>query len=383
LIKLAATPLFNLALKKTVNAPAEVKHVEVSWSFLNYQIKELQIDNPPGFKKGKLLSVEETDINIQPKTLYTFKPYLNVDIKNLYFYFQRKEDNSTNIAVAFNLPYQKGKVSPLEFTIHNTNATIEVQTLENVDYKAHGYFKGFYNNAEFIVEGKGNFSNPHNPETLTDFTVYNWKVKNNPIFQQLAVLLNRPDLAEPVFSKIVGTVQTKGDLIILQGVKFYIVNNLFMEIYKGSTINRKTKELHIEGALYLPAKVEFVITGTTERPSIEIKNLSEVFKQFNNIKKKTSEYQEKLNEFKEQLKQETKQLEEQIKKITLNIGNETNQTIEILHQKVKQIEKQLQDMTNNSTQQVQQQLEQVKEQLKNQTEELKKQLEEFLPIKLP
>jgi len=323
LIKLAATPLFNFALKKTVNAPAEVKQVEVSWSLLNYQIKELQIDNPPGFKKGKLLSVEETDINIQPKTLYTFKPYLNVDIKNLYFYFQRKEDNSTNIAVAFNLPYQKGKVSPLEFTIHNTNATIEVQTLENVDYKAHGYFTGFYNDAEFIVEGKGNFSNPQNPETLTDFTVYNWKVKNNPIFQQLAVLLNRPDLAEPVFSKIVGTVQTKGDLIILQGVKFYIVNNLFMEIYKGSTINRKTKQLHIEGALYLPAKVEFVITGTTERPSIEIKNFSALLENLNSLKGETSKTE------------------------------------------------------------VKQQLEKVQQQLKEKTEELKKQLEEFLPIKLP
>ncbi len=323
LIKLAATPLFNLALKKTVNAHAEVKHVEVSWSLLNYQIKELQIDNPPGFKKGKLLSVEETDINIQPKTLYTFKPYLNVDIKNLYFYFQRKEDNSTNIAVAFNLPYRKGQVSPLEFTVHNTNATIEVQTLENVDYKAHGYFKGFYNDAEFIVEGKGNFSNPQNPETLTDFTVYNWKVKNNPIFQQLAVLLNRPDLAEPVFSKIVGTVQTKGDLIILQGVNFYIVNNLFMEIYKGSTINRKTKQLHIEGALYLPTKVEFVITGTTERPGIEIKNLSALLENLNSLKGETSNTE------------------------------------------------------------VKQQLEKVQQQLKEKTEELKKQLEEFLPIKLP
>jgi hypothetical protein len=334
LLKYTATPLTNWLLSQKVNAPAKVEKVETNWLLTQFKVLNLEIDNPKGFEKGKLLHIPETDVNLDLKTYITFQPFLQMDIKKLYFHFERKSDNSTNVAVAFNLPYQKGNVSPLKFNIHDTDIKVNVQTLKDVKYQTHGRFEGFYNDAEFVAKGYGDLSR-EKPFTHTEFTVYNWKItkeqlenlyKKAPVIQPIVEQLKQTlGIKELVFSKIWGIVETKGDLLLFQGLKFYITDKLVAEIQKGSTYNRLTKTLNVKGTIYIPTKVEFTISGTTEKPKIEIKNLEEIMQKNlkNLLQSNKSEKQNKLlekvkkpvEETLEKAKQEIEKAKEKIQQL--------------------------------------------------------------------
>jgi len=285
LIKFTATPLTNWILSKKVNAPAKVEKVETNWLLTQFKVFNLEIDNPEGFKKGKLLYIPRLDINFDTKTYLVFKPFLTLEAKKVFFHFERRSDNATNIAVAFNLPYQKGKVAPLSFNIHDTDLKLEIRTLANVKYQTHGWFEGFYNNAEFEAKGYGDLSK-EKPFTHTEFTVYNWKITEQqlekiyrrnpavkPFIEQLKQILGVKNI---VFSKIWGILETKGDLVIFRGLKFYITDKLVAEIENGSTYNTISKALNIHGVIYIPTKIEFAISGTVENPEFKIKNLSQI-----------------------------------------------------------------------------------------------------------
>jgi hypothetical protein len=326
LLYFAATPITKGLLAKFVNAPSGVEKVEVNWLLNDYKILNLFIDNPSGFPKGKLLSIRETDIHIGTKSFYTFKPYANIRLSGFYFHYIRNSNNATNVAVAFGVSYQPAKVSPMEFEIHNTNATIDIKTLSDVEYHAKGYFKGFHNDALFVIDGKGDLSDPENPKTHTEFKVYDWQIKDNKYLNQLAVLLGKPELKEITLSKIVGSVDIRGGWVIFGDTKAYTVNALFAEIYKGSKYNRITKELDIKGKLYYPITVEFKITGTTEHPKVELINFNPLkvinkLQQLQQVPSKllpssvqnaTENPSEFVNKLKERAKEELEKLKEKL-----------------------------------------------------------------------
>ena len=276
LLKYAATPLTNWLLSQKVNAPAKVQKVELNWTLTELLVEKLYIGNPQGFPPGPMLTFDRANVKVDPKSYFTFKPYLSAEIDNLYFHFIRKSDNSTNVAVAFGLPYTKGKVQPLEFKIKKTLVRVSVNTLKEVNYFANGTFEGLGNDADFTFKGRGDLSDPQNPKTLTDFTVHNWHIRNNRVLSKLADILQKPELKDVTLTRIEGTVQTEGPWIIFakRNTKAYTVGDvLFAEIYKGSKYNRLTKELDITMAVYIPAKVEIRITGTTDNPKVEVLNI--------------------------------------------------------------------------------------------------------------
>jgi len=273
LLNWAGTPLFNALLSSYLNAPAKVEKVETNWFLTRLSVEKLQIENPEGFPKGKLLEVDRLTLKISPKSYYLFQPYGELKIDRGYFHFIRRSDNATNVAVAFKLPYQKGKVSPLSFEVENLNARVKLETLERVTYNATGIFRGLGNNSEFKIAGSGNLQKR---ETVTDFIVYNWRLKDNPLLSKLAELLNQPQLRDISLSKIEGTVKTQGDWLIFaqRDTKAFVTNSvLFAVIYKGSKYNLKTKELDMELSLYIPIEVTVHITGTTDSPQVEILKL--------------------------------------------------------------------------------------------------------------
>ena len=277
LLKLTAKPLLNALLQSRVNAPAEVKDVKVNWLLTRLEVDGLEIGNPPGFGGGKLLSADRIVLSTPLKVYWEFKPYLNLDIDNLYFHFIRRADNATNVAVAFGIPYTTGEVKPLEFELKKVFAKVNVNTLKEVSYWVNGTFVGMNNDADFTVEGVGDFSNPNIPKTVADFTVFNWHIRNNPFLSQLAVLLQKPQWENLTLTRVVGTVAVDGPWIVFvkRNTKAYTVGNvLFAEIYKGSRYNRLTKELDITLALYTPAKVVVHVTGTADHPKVEIEGVS-------------------------------------------------------------------------------------------------------------
>ncbi len=279
LLKFTATPLVNALLKAKVNAPAKVEKVDTDWFLTKISVQNLVIENPQGFPKGDLLRVPSLVVDINPKTYAAFKPYITLMGRNIYLHFIRNSDNSTNIAVAFGLPIEKAKVSPLEFEIKNFNIDLKVNTLKEVTYRGNGKFVGLHNNSDFSFNGTGDLSDKNNPLTVTDFVVYDWKIQNNKYLDRLAQILNNPSLRNITLTKIEGRVKTEGPWVIFadRNTKAYTVGNvLFAEIYKGSKYNRITKQLDIRLALYLPMKVEIHITGTTKSPKIEVENLREL-----------------------------------------------------------------------------------------------------------
>jgi hypothetical protein len=289
LLKWFGTPLINTLLNAYLNAPAKVEKVETDWLLTRLIVEKLQIENPEGFPKGKLLQVDRLALNISPKSYYLFQPYGELKIEKGYFHFIRRSDNATNVAVAFKLPYQKAKVKPLSFEVENLNAQLKVETLERVTYHATGIFKGLGNNSEFEIKGSGNLQTR---ETVTDFIVYNWRLKDNPLLSQLAELLNQPQLKDISLSKIEGTVKTQGDWLIFtqRDTKAFVTNSvLFAVVYKGSKYNLKTKELDMKLSLYIPIEVTVHVTGTTDSPHVEILNLKtrgEVKEKLENLKEK-------------------------------------------------------------------------------------------------
>jgi hypothetical protein len=275
-IKYLGTPLVNALLQTKVNAPVKVKKVSTDWFLTQLVIENLLIENPKGFPPGDLLKIPYLKVEVNPKTYISFQPYISINGKGIYFHFIRKEDNFTNVAVAFGLPVEKAKVDPLEFEIKNFTTTVKVATLKDISYIGKGKFVGLHNNADFAFNGTGDISDTNNPLTVTDFVVYNWRIRNNKYLNKLADLLHNPSLREITLTKIEGRIKTEADWVIFadRNTKAYTVGDiLFAEIYKGSKYNRKTKELDIKMALYLPMKVEIHITGTSEEPKIEIENL--------------------------------------------------------------------------------------------------------------
>ncbi|HIQ26357.1 MAG TPA: hypothetical protein EYH48_03360 [Aquifex aeolicus] len=269
----AGTKVVNAFLNLSVNAPAKVEKFETNWLLTEMVVENLQIYNPEGFPKGKLLEVEKLWVNLFP--LYTFfKPYTEIEIQNGHLNFIRREDNATNVAVAFKIPYEKAKVKPLTFEVEKLNAKLYVEPLEkNINYTAKGIFRGLGNNAKFEIKGYGNFGSK---ETVTDFTVYNWNIRNNPVLSTLAEILNEPKLKELTLSKIEGKIETKGDWIIFpeRDTKAFVINDvLFAIIHKGSKYNLKTKEINATITLYSPLKVTVKVSGTSESPEVEILNL--------------------------------------------------------------------------------------------------------------
>ena len=330
LLKFTATPLVNWILSQRVNAPAEVQKVNVNWSLTQLVLEKLLIENPKGFPKGPMLSLDRAKVDISPETYLSLKPYLKVEVENFYLHFIRNSDNSTNLAVAFGFPYTREKVSPLEFKLKEVNAKVSVNTLKNVKYEATGKFVGFANNAPFEIKGEGDLSNSTYPKTVTDFIVYNWRIENNPILNNLAQILNRPDLKNLNLAKIEGRVATEGPWVIFKdrNTKAYLLNDkLFAEVLKGSKYNRETKELDIKLALYLPARIDLEIYGTTESPKAKLLNPMQVhnlIKTFmgqsqqtqNETEKKTTPQEEAptkvLNQVKEQIQKPLQEIKEKL-----------------------------------------------------------------------
>ena len=329
LLKFTATPLVNWILSQRVNAPAKVQKVDFNWTLTQLVMEKLLIENPQGFPKGPMLSLKRAKVDISPETYLTFKPYLKAEVQNFYFHFIRNSDNSTNLAVAFGLPYKKGEVAPLEFKLKEVNAKVSVNTLKEVKYEATGKFVGFANNAPFEVKGEGDLSNSTYPKTITDFVVYNWRIENNPILNNLAQILNRPDLKNLNLAKIEGRVATEGPWVIFKdrNTKAYLLNDkLFAEVLKGSKYNRETKALDIKLTLYLPARVDLEIYGTTENPRIKLLNPMQVqnlIKTFigqpqNRANEEKATPQEEapakvLNKVKEQIQKPLEEMKEKLK----------------------------------------------------------------------
>lgn len=281
LLKFTATPLTNYLLKEKINAPAKVEKVDFNWFLTKLYIQNLEIENPPTFPKGDLLKITTFTVDINPKTYLVFKPILTLYGKNIYLHYIRNSSNATNIAVAFNLPYKKARVNPLEFEVKDFDISVNVNTLSNVIYRGSGKFVGFHNNSDFSFNGTADLSNMDKPISVTDFVVYNWRIRNNKYFNKLAEILNNPSLKDITLTKIEGRVKLNGELITFvdRNTKAYTVGDvLFAEIYKGSEYNRLTKKLNIKLALYLPMKVIVRITGTTEKPIIEVENLKDILR---------------------------------------------------------------------------------------------------------
>lgn len=277
LLKITAKPLLNALLQSRINAPAKVRDVKINWLLTYLEVDGLEIGNPPGFGSGKLLSADRIVLSAPLKVYWDFKPYLNLDIYNLYFHFIRRPDNATNVALAFEIPYTPGEVKPLDFELKKVFAKVNVNTLKEVTYQVNGTFVGMNNDANFTIEGMGDFSNPKVPKTVVDFTIFNWHIRNNPFLSRLATILQNPKWKNLTLTRVVGTIAVDGPWIVFvaRNTKAYTVGNiLFAEIYKGSKYNRLTKELDITVALYTPAKVVVRITGTTDHPKVEIGGVS-------------------------------------------------------------------------------------------------------------
>ncbi len=278
-LNFAGTPIANGLLKRFVNAPAKVEKVSVNWLLTELDVKGLEVDNPSGFPKGKLLSVEGMDVKLEGLTS------LRLLVRNFYLRYIRRSDNATNLAVAFGLPVRKAEVSPLEFEIYKTDGVLKILPLPTgatvptfnsfgFTYDVKGHFRGFGNNVRFKAKGFGEYKRGEKPYTNTRFEVYNWELKNNQYLNQLASLLGDPSLKNLTLAKVEGSVETKGDWLIFGNTKAYTVERLFAEIFKGSKYNTATKEMSIRGKIFYPVKVEFEITGTPDRPRIKLLNFN-------------------------------------------------------------------------------------------------------------
>ena len=274
LLKFTATPLANMLLTARVNAVAKVDKVDVNWLLTQLVVENLNIENPPGFEPGPMLSLKRGEVNLSADSYFSFKPYLTVELQDFYLHFIRRNDNVTNLAVAFGLPVKRAKVNPVDFKLKKVNAVFDIKTLKGVDYQITGIFQGMGNDANFNLKGKGDFSNREFPKTTTDFVITNWHIKDNPLLAQLLAMVNpQGETKELTLTKVEGTVATDGPWVIFvkRNTKAYTVNNvLFAEVYKGSKYNRITKELDLTVALYLPYKVVLKIGGTLDHPQVNI-----------------------------------------------------------------------------------------------------------------
>ncbi|RTZ67142.1 MAG: hypothetical protein DSZ30_06035 [Aquificaceae bacterium] len=296
-LNLAGTKVVNSLLKLSVNSPARVEKFETNWLLTEMVLENLRIYNPEGFPKGKLLEVGKILLKLSPKSYLLFGPYAEIEIENGYLHFVRRSDNATNVAVAFKIPYERAKVKPLTFEVKKLKVKLYVETLEKVRYTAEGIFKGFGNNSEFEIKGFGNLESK---ETVTDFTVYNWRIRNNPLLSTLAEILNEPKLKDLILSKIEGRIETKGDWLIFseRDTKAFVTNDvLFAVIHKGSKYNIKTKEVDAEITLYLPLKMTVRVSGTSDSPKVEILKLKgqEVKEKIKALEEKV--FQNLLNKF--------------------------------------------------------------------------------------
>ena len=274
LLKFTATPLINKLLTARVNAVAKVGKVDVNWLLTQLVVENLNIENPPGFERGPMLSLKRGEVNLSADSYFSFKPYLTVELQDFYLHFIRRNDNVTNLAVAFGLPIKRAKVNPIDFKLKKVNAVFDIKTLKEVDYQITGIFQGMGNDANFTLKGEGDFSNREFPKTTTDFVITNWHIKENPLLTQLLVMVNPQWITnELILAKVEGTVATDGPWVIFvkRNTKAYTVNNvLFAEVYKGSKYNRITKELDLTVALYLPYKMVLKIGGTLNHPQVNI-----------------------------------------------------------------------------------------------------------------
>jgi hypothetical protein len=269
-IYFAATPITNKFLNYYLNTEARVEKVETNIWLNSYLFKKLTILNPKGFGKGPLMETEDIYLTFLPKTFYTFKPYLDLKVRDLYFHYIRKSDNSTNIAVALGLPVIKGKVSPLDFEVKNTDIDVHVRTKKDIKFSAEGKFIGLGNNALFSLNGTADLSSSKKPLVTLNFVVNNWELKDIKVLKQLAIILNQPSLENLKLSRIVGSLRLEGDLITFGDVYLYTIDYLFAKVEKGSTYNRITKELHIKLDIFNPIKASILIEGTSENPKVKI-----------------------------------------------------------------------------------------------------------------
>ena len=134
-------------------------------------------------------------------------------------------------------------------------------------------------------------------------------------------------------AKIEGRVATEGPWVIFKdrNTKAYLLNDkLFAEILKGSKYNRETKELDIKLALYLPARIDLEIYGTTESPKVKLLNPMQVqnlIKTFvgqsqqnqNETEEKTTPQEEAptkvLNQVKEQIQKPLEEMKEKLQEL--------------------------------------------------------------------
>ena len=301
--KLAATPIINFLLQSYINAPAKVEKVNVNWLLTNLQVENLQIFQPKAFGKGEMLSIKEVEI----KTIPTLTPPLfltaHIKVKDLYLHY--KEINGlSNLSLAFNIPTNSTGEGNTEFELKKVYANSTLFSLKDITYTVNGWFYGFHNNARFSINGTADLSIPQKLQAVADFTVYNWVLRNKYI--QALTGQNEIELI-----KIDGRVKLDYPQVVFveKNTKGYTLGNLlFVEIYKGSKYNLITKKMDIKGALYLPNKVEFAISGTPNSPKIVFKNLPEL-----KIDIKTSEETQKT------LKKLEKAIEKPLKNLLENL----------------------------------------------------------------
>ncbi len=326
-VKFAATPLTNWLLSKYVNAPSKVEKVSVNWLLTDFVVENLKIYQPEGFGKDVMLSFDRLDLKLQPSTYWKFEPYGNLKVENFYFHYKEK-DGINNLSVAFNLPTEPSEEKgEKDFEIRKTLIEASFAGLSDVAYSFEGFFTGYGNDAEFTVKGKGDFSDSSNPRTESDFIVYNWILRS----KYLKTLTGKDEIK---LTRIEGTVATEEPFIVFvkRNTKAYTVGDvLFAEIYEGSKYNRLTKELDIKGAVYIPAKVEFVITGTTDKPKVEIKNLPKLELNLPSSQlspQKSGEIQQKVeetlnetvNQIKEKIQKPINELKEELNKLLQGLG---------------------------------------------------------------
>ncbi|NPB05224.1 MAG: hypothetical protein GXO08_02455 [Aquificae bacterium] len=327
-VKLAATPLTNLLLSKFVDAPAKVERVETDWFLTRVVVENLRIDHPEGFGKGPMLSFDRGELNLKPASYFKLKPVGTLEVENFFLHYKEKNGIS-NFDAAFKTGKKpSGEKGEAEFKVKQTQINATFDGLEKVSYQVVGFFEGFGNDAEFTVNGAGNIADPANPQTVNDFVVYNWIIRN----KLLTTLTGKPEIK---LTRIEGTLQTDGPWLVFvkRNTKAYTVGNvLFAEVYKGSKYNRVTKELDIRGVVYLPAKVEFHVTGTADNPKVDVGGLPELKLNLPDqklLQEKTEEVKQQLEQnlnktvedLKEKVKEQVEQLQKPLKELQQNLNN--------------------------------------------------------------
>jgi len=266
LLKFTIQPVVNWLLQTRVNAPAYVKSVETNWLLTELNVQDLEIEQPPDFGKGPMLVVPRLDLKLDPSTYWKFDLYGTLQVTDLYLHYKEKNGIS-NIARAFGLQVQPSKEEgSKEFQLKRVNANVTFNGLSDIKYSASGIFEGFHNNARFAVNGT---ADANKKETVADFKIFDWILRHKII----QTLTGKPEI---VLTKIDGRVKISEPWLYFvdRNTKLYTVGDvLFAEIYKNSKYNYITKELDIKGALYLPVKTEFTLTGTADNPKIKIKGI--------------------------------------------------------------------------------------------------------------